>query len=497
MTAHEAAALCAKLPRGLWRDAQRAADALSKSRSVVIAAHIDADGIAAAAIASTALARRSAKSETRFFKKLDEGALGALRSDGAGIVWFTDLGSGSLGKIEGMQAVVSDHHAPSGGSPAAGANGQRLLTDFSTVEHVNPQLHGISGANDLSGAGSTFLVALAFDDRNIDLAGLGVLGAIGDLQDQRTRRLEGANRAILEAASKSSRVSEIEDIRFFGRETRPVHKLLEFSSDPFIPRISGNEEGAISFLLELGIELKDGDEWRTWTDLTGDEREKIISELKELLLAARRRQETVDRLVGKVYVFGSEAKGSPLRDAKEYATLLNACGRHGRPEVGLRICMGDRADALAEGVALLRDHRSAISKALAWAKGSGVIRMRSIQFFDAGDEIEDTIVGTVAGMLLGSEGADRTAPMVAFAESTEFSEEPKVKASARGTQDLVSKGMDLSLAMRAAAEKVGGVGGGHNIAAGATIPADKKEEFLDSLDSIVTSQLTSRAQRRG
>jgi RecJ-like exonuclease len=49
--------------------------------------------------------------------------------------------------------------------------------------------------------------------------------------------------------------------------------------------------------------------------------------------------------------------------------------------------------------------------------------------------------------------------------------------------------------MRAAAEKVGGVGGGHNIAAGATIPCEKKEEFLGVLDDIVGSQLTMRARR--
>ena len=148
-------------------------------------------------------------------------------------------------------------------------------------------------------------------------------------------------------------------------------------------------------------------------------------------------------------------------------------------------------------MALLRDHRSALSKALTWAKGSGIIRLRNIQFFDAGDEIEDTIVGTVAGMLLGSEGADRSAPMVAFAESTEYSDTPKVKASARGTQDLVARGMDLSAAIRNAAERVGGVGGGHNIAAGATIPSDKRDEFLSLLDEIVGSQITSRGQRRG
>ncbi|OYV07814.1 MAG: hypothetical protein CG444_89, partial [Methanosaeta sp. ASP1-2] len=36
---------------------------------------------------------------------------------------------------------------------------------------------------------------------------------------------------------------------------------------------------------------------------------------------------------------------------------------------------------------------------------------------------------------------------------------------------------------------VGGVGGGHNVAAGATIPARAKEEFLALMDSMVSKQL--------
>jgi RecJ-like exonuclease len=330
---------------------------------------------------------------------------------------------------------------------------------------------------------------------NMILAPLAILGAVGDLQDQRARRLEGVNRRILAAAQAEHLVEAVQDIRYFGRETRPVHKMLEYSSDPFIPGITNNEEAALSLLLGLGIELKKGETWKTWADLDDDERSAIVSEIRDILVKSRRRPETIVRLMGEVYVFGNEARGSPVRDAKEFATLLNACGRHGRAEVGLRICSGDRGDALSEGLALLRDHRSALSQALNFAKDTGVTRLTNIQFFDAGDEIEETIVGTVAGMLLNSNGSDRSAPMVAFADSTEYSGAPKKKASARGTQELVSMGMDLSYAMRAAAEKVGGVGGGHNIAAGATIPCEKKEEFLGVLDDIVGSQLTRRARR--
>ncbi len=486
--------LSSAIPAGLWASAESAAKALMGASSVLVATHIDADGVSAAAIATSALKRAGVASKALFFKKLDETAIRGLSKEE--LVWFTDLGSGSISKLEGMRAVVTDHHMPETGGAPGTRGGQALLTDFSGVIQVNPQLHGISGASDLSGAGSTFLAALAMDEKNLDVAHLAILGAVGDLQDQKTRRLEGLNRLILAEAEEIGTIQAIEDIRYFGRETRPVHKLLEYSSDPFLPRISGNEEGALSFLLELGIELKEGESWRSWAELADTEKTTIITALRDYLEGMRRRPETIDRITGEVYVLSKEARGTPVRDAKEFATLLNACGRHGKADVGLRICVGDRGDALSEGMVLLRDHRSALSKALTWAKGSGVIRLKNIQFFDAGDEIEETIVGTVAGMLLGSEGADRTVPMIAFAESAEYSETPKVKASSRGTQDLVSKGLDLSVAIRQAAEKVGGIGGGHNIAAGATIPSDRRDEFLTFLDGIVGSQLTFRGQRR-
>jgi single-stranded-DNA-specific exonuclease len=489
--------LSGRMPPGLWESAKAAAGALSRSRKVIIATHIDADGISAGAIASKALERRGVSSEVRFFKKLDDEAIESLSNGDCDTVWLTDLGSGSVSKLGALPTVVSDHHVPDPCASSGSTTGQARLWDFSEVLHVNPQLHGVSGANDLSGAGATFLVAAAMDEGNADLAQLAVLGGVGDLQDQRTRRLEGLNRDIAALAVSAGVVDILQDIRLFGRETRPVHKMLEYSSDPFLPGITSDEQAAISFLLSLGVEPKDGDAWKTWAMLSQEEKDVIIDALRDLLKKRSRRPESILRLTGEVYALKKEARGSPLRDAKEFATLLNACGRHGKGDIGLAICMGDRGERLREGMALLRDHRSALSQAISLAKEIGVTRLRNIQYFDAGADIEDTIVGTVAGMLLGEAGSDRSAPMVAFADSMEYSDEPKAKASARGTQDLVSRGMDLSVAMRRAAEAVGGVGGGHNIAAGATIPASRKDDFLEQLDRLVEEQLTSRARPRG
>jgi single-stranded-DNA-specific exonuclease len=43
--------------------------------------------------------------------------------------------------------------------------------------------------------------------------------------------------------------------------------------------------------------------------------------------------------------------------------------------------------------------------------------------------------------------------------------------------------------MGEAARAVGGDGGGHDIAAGATIPDGRKEEFVDHADELIAEQL--------
>jgi RecJ-like exonuclease len=67
--------------------------------------------------------------------------------------------------------------------------------------------------------------------------------------------------------------------------------------------------------------------------------------------------------------------------------------------------------------------------------------------------------------------------------------EGEIKVSARGTRTLVNNGLDLSVVMKKSSEKVGGVGGGHNIAAGATIPKGCENDFLVFADKLVKKQM--------
>ena len=193
----------------------------------------------------------------------------------------------------------------------------------------------------------------------------------------------------------------------------------------------------------------------------------------------------LERLIGEVYVLLKEREGTELRDASEYSTLLNATARYGHANVGLQVCMGDRDKAFLEAQKLLNQHRQNLVNGLKLVSAKGITPLKSIQYFDAGDAILDTIVGIVAGMSF--QKADRSRPILAFARTREG----ELKVSARGTQDLVRSGLNLADALSDSARAVGGVGGGHNVAAGATIPPKTKQEFLDLVDSAVSNQLSN------
>ena len=59
-----------------------------------------------------------------------------------------------------------------------------------------------------------------------------------------------------------------------------------------------------------------------------------------------------------------------------------------------------------------------------------------------------------------------------------------------GVTPLFQRCLNEARAMNDAANTVGGVGGGHDIAAGATIPEGTEIEFLKQLDQLVGLQLS-------
>lgn len=453
--------------------AKEIAKIIKDSNEVHIVTHIDADGITAGAIAKQTITRLGKQVSIDFVKQLDNVVIERLKNKNHELVWFTDLGSILEENHSDINKVITDHHSCSNKSDA--------------IYHLNPHLFGLDGSYQISGAGVTYLVSKSINKENIDLSALALVGAIGDLQDRKFCRLEGLNRDILKDAEEIKVVKSKLDINYFGRETRPLFKMIQYASDPIIPGISGRESTSLNFLQNLGIRLKDGDNWRHWIHLCKDERRLIISEITKLLLEKGFGHKIAKRLIGEIYELINESIETELHDAKEFATLLNSTARYGQCEVGLQVCLGNRDVWLKKALSLLQGHRQNLVEGLQFVKEEGIEKRQYLQFFHAKSGIRDTIVGIVTNMLLNSEEITSDLPLVGFANKGES----EVKVSARGTQTLIERGLNLSQAMKKSAELINGIGGGHNIAAGATIPKGKEEEFLTLLEKEIKFQLSS------
>src|SRR6056297_373885 len=98
--------------------AAECADRLREADAVLLASHIDADGLTSAAVASQALERAGIPFETVFSKQLDAEEVAAIAAREYDTVLFTDFGSGQLDVISQHAAageftpVVADHHQP-------------------------------------------------------------------------------------------------------------------------------------------------------------------------------------------------------------------------------------------------------------------------------------------------------------------------------------------------------------------------------------------------
>jgi RecJ-like exonuclease len=453
-------------------------DVIKNDGFVHIFSHLDADGVAAAGIIGKTLFRLDARFRIRITQWIDEKIVGDIISDKPDLVIFTDFGSGYLNtlseNVSNFKIVILDHHQISGDETA-------------NVVQVNPHSYNIDGAKDISGSGIAYFVAKAIDKMNVDLSPIAIVGALGDLQDKYDqRKLGGLNEKIVEDAVSAGLLTVEKDLVFFGRETRPIHKALALTTNPFIPGISGEEDKSLAFLASLDIKPKHGEKWRALRDLSEEEKRKLCSALADYLLSKGLHYK-VSHLIGHVYTLKNEEDWTPLRDAREFAVLLNATGRMNRPSLGVSICMGDRKAALEEAEKVLAEYRRTINKYLGWVmeKPERMKELENIYVVCGEDFIDDKIIGAVSS-ILSTNLPNPEKPLIAYAQVTE---EGLAKVSAR-TIDLVTcKGVNLGEIMQVAAEKCQGNGGGHNVAAGAQVPLEQIENFLGIVNDLVGKQL--------
>src|SRR3989442_760849 len=157
-------------PEGLLDRARKAAGLVDDAARVRIFCHYDPDGTTSASILARALMRRGMRIHATMAHALDGTSAARLQEESNELLVVSDMGSGQLDLLESLPypVVVLDHHKP--------------IRDSEKIAHVNPHFFGVDGAREMCGSTTTWLFALVLDERNWDLAGPAMAGAIGDKQ---------------------------------------------------------------------------------------------------------------------------------------------------------------------------------------------------------------------------------------------------------------------------------------------------------------------------
>jgi single-stranded-DNA-specific exonuclease len=473
---------------------------VKKSKRVLAFSHIDADGITALAIITIMLEREGKKFEWKNVYQINSESIVQIEEDirkyKPDLVILSDFGTGQIElvrkyvvDIENVNSVIIlDHHLP----PDDRTNSIQDDEPSKLIE-VNPCQHGISGSYDLSGAGTAFLLALYVSQGNIDLSELAIVGATGDLQDYYGRGFVGLNRKILELGEASGFLEVMRDLTFFGIHTRPLPYLLQYATDPYLPGLTGAEEACYAFFQDLGIDMKTGDEWRTWVDLESGEKQQAIQGIIQVVLEHYNDPRVAQGIIGDTIVLTQRPPKTEMRSAKEFSTLLNACGRNKRPEVGVRVCMRD-AEAFIEGKSLLQQHRANLANALRRLEEDGYAEWEGMYVVDD-PQTPDTIIGIVIGMAQGSMIIPIDRPVIGISTNT-TDDSPLAKLSGRAHKQLIDRGVNLKDVFVEVADILNernktliAEAGGHPMAAGAFVQKSHLNEFLQLTSSRLAKHL--------
>ena len=425
---------------------------IQSADNIRVISHHDADGLAAGAIMTGALARMKKQFHLTITKGLESDALERIAKEGNETILFLDMGSGQIDGLETLDAhvVALDHHKP--------------IRKSRKVTQVNPHFHGIDGMSEACASTVSLLLAVMIDPCNWDLSPIAIAGIVGDRQHM--GGLKGVNQEVLDQAVEKKFIQVQKGLNLKGTT---IANAITNSVDPYLVGLSGRPDNVLAFLdsMKLNPDLPMG-------SLEEVYRRKLTSMLSLRLMGQGCRPETVEELVSEVHWIPSMELS-----AADLADLLNACGRMDHEGLGIAVCMGDK-DALQQADELRGMYNKKILDKLMKLESDGVESKEHIQYFAAE---APSLAGAQAGLTM-QYIVDQSKPTLALSEVGS-----KVKISSRGTKYLVSKGLDLSAALKKAGEKLGGIGGGHAVAAGATIPKGKEEEFLALVDEIVGQQL--------
>jgi len=420
-----------------------------KGKNLQIISHFDTDGITSASIIIQSLKKIDQKFSLKIVKALNKKIINSLDKNKP--VLFIDLASGNLKDIEESnikKTFIIDHHEIEEEIPL-------------NTEIVNPELHE---RQKISSSGLTYLFCKEISESNKEYAKLAILGMIGDQLEKEIDRL---NLGILEDG-------EIQRKRglLIYPSTRPLNRVLEYSSDPIIPGVTGKPEGVTELLRESGL-APEGGKYKSLIELTEKEMEKLVTSI-----VLRNPERKNKELLGDLFLIKMFGK---LEDARELSAKINACSRDGKPEVAINFTM-ENQEAKKRAESIHVKYKQQLISGIKYAEEANKIIGKGYMILNAQDKIKDTMIGTITSILANSPTYEKGTIIIGMS----YNDSNQIKISAR---NVGRNGRNVRELLSTAMNSFEGEVGGHEFAAGCSIPIEKENEFIDILKKNLELQV--------
>ncbi|UCD21114.1 MAG: DHH family phosphoesterase [archaeon] len=446
-------------------------EVLEREGMIKVVTHIDTDGLTSAAVLIKALKKLDQQFCVVCLKQLEDHNIDQLYEEVETKKWkaifFLDLGSTKLAKLskfsEHIKTIILDHHELQEKFIVG-----RAIEDVQSENFifVNPVSEGKEENVNASTVVYQFVKEL--DKKNEELAQLAVLGMVGDVMNKSISKIN--NSVIADAKKHGMQAKRGLDI---FSTTRALNKALEFGSSIFIPGVTGSSQGALAFLRELDISIRDKNRggFRTLLDLNKEEISRLITGIM-----LRRRNKDDKDIIGTIYLLKLYGR---LYDAREASAMMNACGRLGHASIALSFLLNS-GTAKEKVEMVYNKYKHHLVSGLNFVNSTKKIESEGFMIVNAQDNIKDTIIGTVISILASSSVNPDGTILVGMAYRGD-----KIKVSSRIAGRNINN-VNLHKLLDSVVKQIGdGEAGGHVNAAGALISKNKEQTFITSLQKAL------------
>jgi len=417
---------------------------LTKDKEIFIISHFDTDGITSATIMIKTLKKLDKRFSLKIIKNLEEQHINNLPQDK--IILFLDLASGSLDYIEKSplkDIFIIDHHEISR---------EKNLPE--NIHIVNP---AILDNQKMSASCLTYLFCKELFPQIKEFSKLAILGMIGDCLEKEIDKL---NSGIF----NDSEITRKRGLLVYP-STRPINRTLEYSSSPFIPEVTGNIKGTLELLREININPVNG-KYPSILELDEEQMSKLVT-----AIMLRNPKAKNFEIVGDIFLLKMFNK---LEDARELSAMINACSRLGEPHVAIQVCL-EIPKAKKRAETIHAKYKQLIISGLKFVSETQKIEGKGFVIINAGENIKDTMAGTITSILSNSSIYEEGTIITTLALDKISG---KIKISSRNAKRT---GRNVREILSKIILKTGGDVGGHKFAAGAMIETEKEEEFINLL----------------